>query len=629
MPLNLWRFTLLVSTIFSFYPLVAQQPTVTSFSPASAKTYEQLTIKGTNFIDVTSVTIGRKRPIRFTVVDANTITAEVGAGASGSVNVNTPYGTGTLGGFTYIVTPPPVITSFSPLKAPVASTLHITGQHFDPVRENNKVFFGNVPAIITAATSTSLEVTVPAGALHKPISVTREWLTGYSAQPFTMTFEKNSGVLTPTSFDNPRIKTTPHGNYFAATADFDLDGRSDIVLSSSTSGLVDIFPNQTSGFDPVFGNPVSLNPGRGTDAVCAGDLDMDGKPDLVIIDDGDGYPHASVSIYHNNSTRNNISFDTVIYYASGTNEYSGPRSASIADLNADGRPELIVVNREGTISVFRSESTRGNIYFAAQAMIPGIGGAVDVEVGDLNNDGKPDIAVCSYPNAVISLLTNTSSGDNITFLPKVDYPAARGALGISLGYLDNDDKLDIAVAADESLKVMAYQNTSTGGVISMAAPQLLPVVNWPQDIAINDIDGDGRVDIVTIEGQSGNITVLKNKSETTLAFDSITYRTNVDASEALLLADLNHDGSTDIISVGGMSTAMGMLLNKVRAAQITSFSPLNAGPGTLVTIKGYHFTNATQVSFGGIAADSFAVVSDTEIVVTINKASSGQVTVFG
>jgi hypothetical protein len=624
----LWRFTLLFSTIFCFHSIVAQQPTIISFSPTSAKTYDQITIKGTNFINVTRVTIAGRRPIKYMVVDANTITAEIGAGATGAINVFTSSGDASLGGFTYIVTPPPVITSFSPLKAPVGSIVRITGQQFDPVRANNQVFFGNVQALISAATPTSLDVVVPPGATNKPISVTRQWLTGFAPQHFTATFEKHGGILTPTSFDTVQITNTSQGNYFAVAADFDLDGKTDVALSSSTSGTVNVFPNETSGFEIIFGNKVPLNPGRSVNGLCAGDLDMDGKPDLVIANTGTGSLNASVSIYHNNSERGSISFDTVVYYKSGNNDYSHPNNAAIGDLNADGRPDLVVVNGEGTVSVFRSESTRGNIYFASQTILPGISSAYDVEVGDLNGDGKPDIAVSNDSHGSISLFANTTSGETITFSPKVDYPAATGALGIALGYLDNDNRLDIAVATAGFNKVMAYRNTSTGGVISMAAGQDLPVIGPPKDIAIDDVDGDGKPDIASVE-TFGNITVLKNKSETTLVFDSISYSTNVDASEAIMIADLNHDGGVDLVGVGGMSAAVATLLNKVRAAQITSFSPTVAGPGNNVTIKGYHFTRATDVSFGGIFADSFTVTSDSEIVVTITKAASGQVTVFG
>ncbi|HEY8733048.1 MAG TPA: IPT/TIG domain-containing protein [Puia sp.] len=81
-------------------PPVPVSPTITSFTPASAKSGETVTITGTNFTGATSVSFGGTAASSFTVVNATTITAVVGTGASGDVKVVTAAGPATKSGFT-------------------------------------------------------------------------------------------------------------------------------------------------------------------------------------------------------------------------------------------------------------------------------------------------------------------------------------------------------------------------------------------------------------------------------------------------------------------------------------------------------------------------------------------------
>src|SRR5471030_1472542 len=76
----------------------------------------------------------------------------------------------------------PTITSFTPASGPVGTSVTITGTNFNATAANNIVFFGATMATVTAASTTSLTVTVPAGATYQPISVLNgaTALTGYS-----------------------------------------------------------------------------------------------------------------------------------------------------------------------------------------------------------------------------------------------------------------------------------------------------------------------------------------------------------------------------------------------------------------------------------------------------------------
>jgi hypothetical protein len=78
-------------------------PTISSFTPTSGGTGATITITGTNFTGATAVSFGAVPASSFIVINANTISAVVGAGASGNVSVTTPAGSGSLPGFIYNV----------------------------------------------------------------------------------------------------------------------------------------------------------------------------------------------------------------------------------------------------------------------------------------------------------------------------------------------------------------------------------------------------------------------------------------------------------------------------------------------------------------------------------------------
>src|SRR5688500_5359900 len=93
----------------------------------------------------------------------------------------------------------PVLTSFSPLSAPVGAIVRIKGHNFSSIPGNNIVYMGAVRASVTSATDTSVEVTVPYGATHSNIRLTTGNLTSYSSKKFFIA-QGSEGNIIPTTF---------------------------------------------------------------------------------------------------------------------------------------------------------------------------------------------------------------------------------------------------------------------------------------------------------------------------------------------------------------------------------------------------------------------------------------------
>ncbi len=155
-------------------------PTIATVSPTQGPAGTVVTITGTGFDYVQSVTVGG-RPVQFTVVNPTTITFLMPAeGLSGRVVVTTLGGTATSTvSFTVALTP--VITSFSPGAGKVGSTVTIFGNNLAYARQ---VTVGGKPAIFRVVSSAMVTATVPSGAVTGKITVTTPYGTATSVKSF-------------------------------------------------------------------------------------------------------------------------------------------------------------------------------------------------------------------------------------------------------------------------------------------------------------------------------------------------------------------------------------------------------------------------------------------------------------
>ena len=142
--------------------------------------------------------------------------------------------------------PSPTITSFTPTSGPVGTTVTITGKNFNTTASNNVVYFGAVKATVTSASSTSLTVTVPVGATYQSIIVTdlTTGLTAYSAKPFIVTY--TGGGYISSSIFATKVDFTTGVPRLLAIGDLDGDGKPDLVEGNWGGNAVTVFRNTSS-----------------------------------------------------------------------------------------------------------------------------------------------------------------------------------------------------------------------------------------------------------------------------------------------------------------------------------------------------------------------------------------------
>jgi hypothetical protein len=594
-------------------------PTITSFTPLNGTYGTVLNISGTSFTGATGVSIGGINALSFTVNSSTSITAIVGNGATGSVIVTKPGGSSSLAGFTWF--PPPTITSFAPSSGPVGTTVVIAGTNFHAIAANNTIWFGTVKATITSGTTTSLTVTVPAGATYQPISVTSNNLTGYSKDPFLVTFP-DGGAITENSFNLPiEISAAGYTPYDAALGDVDGDGKLDLALINFGPFVIDnavsILRNNSSGSSVSFEPKIDFKV-REPQTVALGDLDGDGKLDFAVTNADNP---ASLGVYRNTSTPGNISFASPLNIAT----IAGPNGIVITDIDGDGKPDIAITT--GDISVYRNISEPGMLAFAPRVNFSFGGG--NLIAADLDMDGKKDLVASSWNSGYIYIMKNTSIKGNPSFAPLIAV-AAPAPNNVAAGDVDGDGMPDLVATNTGGSRSSVFRNTGSPGNITFGPLVEFSTGSSSSGLALDDLDGDGKLDIA-VSTSGHNLTVIKNISQPgSISLGQwVDYTTNqFSGGYVTAIGDINGDGKPDPVVLSEYERAVGIFINNVSPEPfITSFSPTIGVAGTVVTITGNNFTGVTAVSFGGVAASSFTVNSSTSITAIVGSGAAGNVSV--
>ena len=476
---------------------------------------------------------------------------------------------------------PPVITSFTPASGTVGTSVTIDGSNFNSNPSNNQVYFGGVSAAVTVASPTSLTVTVPVGASCGAISVTDtiSHLTAFSLKQFTTTF-LSSQVVDTSSFGAKVDFATAVAPYWSVVADFDGDGKPDVAVGNAGNNSVSILRNtSTSGTITTgsFAAKVDFTTGTTPHGIAVGDLDGDGKLDFV----APNWQSSTISVFRNTSTTgaiNSASFAAKVDFTAGTN----PSTVSIADLDGDGRPDLIVPNYgSNTVSVYRNIGTGGSVTtgtFAGKVDFIAGSGPMEAVVADLDGDGKPDMAVTNKLANTVSVFRNTSTTGTMSFSSKVDLTLGSGPYGVVAADMDGDGKLDLVVTNSGSNTVSVLRNVSTSGTITTASFSTrvdFATGSAPADMAVADLDGDGRLDLAVANTNSNTVSVFRN-SGTSGSITSGSFASKVDFATAAVpfavaVNDLDGDGKPDIVVTENGSTSISVYRNTIKVPSVISF----------------------------------------------------------
>jgi hypothetical protein len=246
-------------------------------------------------------------------------------------------------------------------------------------------------------------------------------------------------------------------------------------------------------------------------------------------------------------------------------------SVAIGDLNGDGKADIALANRCGSATCGGSGGSvsvlLGNGDGTFQTALTYAFPAVSIAIGDVNGDGKPDLAATGENGVAIFL----GNGDGTFQAVHVYDSGGTGATGLALADVNKDGKLDLVVGS-VCLAVVCggrgvvsvllgngdgtFQDPRTydsGGVGVGSYPGQGPRV------AVQDLNGDGKADIA-VSNPDGNIGVLLGKGDGTFRATRV-FNAGGGAS-AIVVADVNKDGKPDLVVAnwccgGGVGVLLG------------------------------------------------------------------------
>ncbi len=526
---------------------------------------------------------------------------------------------------------PPTISSFTPASGSIGTTVTITGTNFDPSPANNIVSFGAVRATVTSASTTQLTVTVPVGATHQPISVTSNNLIGYSQNPFTVSYS-GGGSIDACSFSDPVDFSLVDASVARGEMlDVDGDGKTDLIVPFRNQNKISIFRNVSSPgtiSTSAFAAPQDILTVNSPLDVVYGDLDADAKQDLVVIN----YNPFVLSIYKNQSTVANISFAAPVNLSFGAFGHY----AAIADIDLDGKPEIIVSSFSSGILVLKNVATAGVLdasSFAAPITLTAGSNPQFLNVADLDGDGKPDIAVPNTNEHTVSMFRNTSSPGSISFATEANLitgagipPAGFGAKWVNTQDFDGDGKRDVFVTNFNLKTIAVFRNTSTVGSFSFSSRFDLNLTTTPSSPTFADLNGDGKTDLVF----GGDMVGVFPNTSTAGAIGSSSFGTLVNFPSAinrnLAVGDVDGDGRPDIFTVMDRVSVLQNQMGLISPPTISSFTPSGL-IGSTVTITGTNFTTpfANSLRFNGISATINSVTATTITATVPVGATSGPI----
>lgn len=331
--------------------------------------------------------------------------------------------------------------------------------------------------------------------------------------------------------------------YWIHVADVDGDGNPDLVMSDPCSDTVDIaYGTNTGGFNA----PVFVPAGYGIYDAAAIKNATSGRTDLVGLDNP---RNASLVVARNLGSRQFLSYRDYAYQNSSGAGYYAYDMAS-ADFNGDGKPDLVTANNgDGTLSVLLNNGKGGFDVPAVLSLPSGHGTINAVAVGDVNGDGKADIITADSSGHLYVYLGN---GDGTFASPITSAIASSTVYGIALGDVDGDGKLDAVVSEFTSNQLQICKGDGKGDFNCSAYAAIS--VAGPNRVALADLNGDSKLDLTvtssqadaTITGDTDAFVYLGAGNGTFAASPTATLPV-VGNSFGIAMGDVNGDGKTDLV----------------------------------------------------------------------------------
>lgn len=313
-------------------------------------------------------------------------------------------------------------------------------------------------------------------------------------------------------------------------------------------------------------------------------------------------------------TRQNAAQNSLFTTAPGfpINIGSRPNDLAIGDLNKDGRLDVATCHDE-SVTVLLNDARGG---FTPAPGSPIKTAAHLIEIGDVNNDRNLDLALTYHDSFGVQIFLGAGNG-RFSPAPGSPFIAHQGDKahnhGLTLSDLNSDGNLDITTSNQDDHSVAVLLGNGRGS-FAPAAGSPFAVGRAPYPHAVGDVNKDGNLDVVTPNVGSDNVSVLLGNGR-----GEFRNATNSPFSVAgrpyyIAIGDVNGDGNADLMTTHDDITLMTTLLGDSRGG----FTPARGSPFDLGR-RGYAIAAAdltgdarTEVIVGLLGRDSLIVLLSNE-----------------
>jgi hypothetical protein len=405
------------------------------------------------------------------------------------------------------------------------STLTVNGSGFV---QGAQIFWNGTALPTTFVTSTKLQASTRGSSINQsaivavknpgPVSTVSNTL------PAHLTFAHRPLSFTPASL---AVSNMP---FTVVSADLNRDSNLDLIVVKDLG--VSVFLGNGDG---TFG-PELILPATATTGLVVADFNGDGKPDIAVVTDVGSSSTLRVFLGNGDGDFTTLPDIPLGEFASNpilvAGDVNGDGSLDLA-LSGSSQAKLLLGNGDGT---FRSPVAVGTVNFPPC-----------MAMADLNADGKLDLILCDIQNMSIATLLGNGDG---SFQAQKEYKVNGNVVALVVADFDGDGHPDIAVANEGPV------GTAGGGAAvvlnngdgTFGAPTTYAAGQEFFSIATDDIDGDGKLDLVVLAGIGvpHAASIFLGNGAGTFTTSPVILPLGIDSS-TVTIADINNDGAPDLL----------------------------------------------------------------------------------